>query len=372
MKLDALVALASSIHSAPGTYALLLGSGVSRTARVPTGWEVVLDLIRRVAVAEGEASPEEPVRWFKDRFGGDPDYSWILEQLAPTAGDRRNLLEQYFEPSAEERDQGIKVPSAAHRAIAELVAGGFVRVILTTNFDRLLEVALVEAGVQPIVIASPSAAVGPIPLAHTRCTVIKVHGDYLDPDLKNTIDELGGYDQAIENLLDRVLDEYGLVVSGWSADWDDALRDALLRCTTHRYGAYWAHRGRVGERASQLIAHRNAVDVEIVGADEFFTDLSSKVTALSDALEQRPLSTALAVAELKRYLPDPVHRIKLHDLVMDEVDRVLRLPSLNVNAPTPTAESVGERMHRVEASMGSLLALLATSSFFADRAEQMT
>jgi hypothetical protein len=35
---------------ATGTQALLLGSGVSRSAQVPTGWDVTLDLVRRVAL----------------------------------------------------------------------------------------------------------------------------------------------------------------------------------------------------------------------------------------------------------------------------------------------------------------------------------
>src|SRR5437879_2506745 len=52
--IDPLVSLAFSVHSSKGAYALLLGSGVSRAAGIPTGWEVVLDLIRKVAKLEGE------------------------------------------------------------------------------------------------------------------------------------------------------------------------------------------------------------------------------------------------------------------------------------------------------------------------------
>jgi hypothetical protein len=36
------LSLAFSVRSGPGTYAILLGSGVSRAAGVPTGWEVTL------------------------------------------------------------------------------------------------------------------------------------------------------------------------------------------------------------------------------------------------------------------------------------------------------------------------------------------
>ncbi len=61
MSADPLVSLASSMHAGPGVYALLLGSGVSRAAGIPTGWGITLDLITRLAELSGgdaEADPE--------------------------------------------------------------------------------------------------------------------------------------------------------------------------------------------------------------------------------------------------------------------------------------------------------------------------
>ena len=57
-----LIKIAFSIHSNPGIYALLLGSGVSKGAGIPTGWEIVVDLIEEVRAAEGETflSPSSP------------------------------------------------------------------------------------------------------------------------------------------------------------------------------------------------------------------------------------------------------------------------------------------------------------------------
>ena len=43
--IDPQVSLAFAIHSNPGAYAMLVGSGVSVGAGIPTGWQVVLDLI---------------------------------------------------------------------------------------------------------------------------------------------------------------------------------------------------------------------------------------------------------------------------------------------------------------------------------------
>jgi hypothetical protein len=49
-----------------------------------------------------------------------------------------------------------------------------------------------------------------------------------------------------------------------------------------------------------------------------FTGLIDRVDAL-DRLAEPPLTTAVAVARLKRYLPDPVRRIDLDDLVSEAV-----------------------------------------------------
>ena len=47
--IDPVHSLAFSIQANPGVYAVLVGSGVSRTAKIPTGWEIILDLIRKLA-----------------------------------------------------------------------------------------------------------------------------------------------------------------------------------------------------------------------------------------------------------------------------------------------------------------------------------
>ncbi len=369
MAADPLVSLASSIHAGPATFALLLGSGISVSSGVPTGWSVTLDLIRRQALLEEEEAGDDPIMWYRQRAGGEPSYSELLEALAPSLVDRRNLLERYFEPTDDEREEGLKLPTPAHRAIAELVAHGFIKVIVTTNFDRLLEVALAEAGVQPNVIASPDAAAGALPIAHSRATIIKVHGDYLSPDLKNTVDELSGYDVQIDRLLDEVFDQYGLIVCGWSGVWDAALRAAVLRAPGRRFSTFWFHRGPLDPEAQELANHRGAICVETQDADAAFTALAAKVDALSEATDQRPADTALAIAQLKKYLPDPIHRIKLHDLVMNEVEEVIRqVEDLAMNGDVDHS-AYASRMKLYEEATAGLLALLATGAMFSDRVE---
>jgi hypothetical protein len=154
---------------------MLLGSGTSTAAGVPTSWGVVTDLICKVAALQGDEATADadtdPEAWWSGQGFGEPRYDTLLEALAPSVAARRDLLHRYFEPdSDEERDRGIKVPTAAHHAIAELARGGRIRLILTTNFDHLMEDALTAAGVPPQVIARPDAIGGMAPIQHARVT----------------------------------------------------------------------------------------------------------------------------------------------------------------------------------------------------------
>ncbi len=120
--IDGLTPLAFSVYSGRGVYALLLGSGVSRAAEIPTGWEISLDLIRKVAAIEREDCEPDPAQWYSRRFGHEPDYSALLEKMAVTQAERTNALRAYFEATVEERESGKKIPTLAHKAIARLAS----------------------------------------------------------------------------------------------------------------------------------------------------------------------------------------------------------------------------------------------------------
>lgn len=98
-----MVSLASSVHAGPLTFALLVGSGISVDAGVPSGWNLMVDLVRRLAAAHGENPEPDPISWYRQRFDNEPDYSGVLVELAPSPGDRRSLLASYFELRADPR-----------------------------------------------------------------------------------------------------------------------------------------------------------------------------------------------------------------------------------------------------------------------------
>lgn len=350
-----------------GVYTLLLGSGVSRSSKIPTGWEITVDLVRKVAALQGAACEPDPSAWYLATFGKQPDYSELLDVLCKTPAERQQLVRAYLEPTADERAEGDKQPTAAHRAIADLVKAGFIRVILTTNFDKLMELALQDIGIVPTVLSSTDHIAGALPLVHTGCTLIKIHGDYLDTRIRNTASELAEYPEEFKHLLDRVFDEYGLVVCGWSADWDEALRNALIRAPYRRFSTYWANRGALGETAEDLIQRRAAHVIPIEGADTFFSKLAELVSVLESFSQPHPLSTAAAVASLKKYLSEQKYRIQLDDLITGETNRVLSV----IEGPTfdmPRAldgKTLGDRVRGYEAASTTLIEMAAVAGYWA-------
>ncbi len=132
------------------------------------------------------------------------------------------------------------------------------------------------------------------PLAHAPATVIKLHGDYKDVESLNTAEELATYPDAWRTLLAQVFNEYGLVISGWSAQWDTALVHAITSAPSRRYPLYWDARSSNGSRAAQILSARQGHRLPGSDGDETFVALLDHLVTL-DRLAEPQLSTALAV-----------------------------------------------------------------------------
>lgn len=326
---DPLTKLAFTIQANKGVYALLLGSGISLSSGIKTGWGITCDLIARYAVGCDEKEPDFEddqgrdqywAAWYVDKYKKQPDYSDLLEKLGNTEAERQSIIKAYIEPSSEDIAQGKKAPTKAHHAIAKLVKDGFIKVIITTNFDRLLEQALHQVGITPTVINSTDDLLGQDPLDHSHCYLMKVHGDYKDHRIKNTIGELSEYPDEYKELLKRIFNDYGLIVCGWSAAWDIALKNTIRSASNRRYSLFWASYGELGEDASQIVEERkgNVIPTnknKIGGADGFFTKLQEKVEQIEKLSLRRPRTEALILSTLKDYLSEPEkNRIRIDDL----------------------------------------------------------
>jgi hypothetical protein len=84
-----------SIQANPGVYAVLVGSGVSSPAEIPTGWQVVEDLIGRIATAHGvdlDVEGVDPIAWWRANGATSVRYDTLLEELTGRALRAPSLL----------------------------------------------------------------------------------------------------------------------------------------------------------------------------------------------------------------------------------------------------------------------------------------
>nr|WP_259407053.1 SIR2 family protein [Pseudomonas sp. S07E 245] len=282
-----------------------------------------MELVKRAGIASGVGEQEDWHAWYVGQTGEQPNYSTLLETLAGTQSERRAIVQGFLEPTAQELEDGLKVPTRAHRAIAEMVRAGHVRVIVTTNFDRLMENALRDAGIEPTIVSSVDALAGAEPITHSQCFILKIHGDYKDARILNTDVELGDYSAEFNALLDRIIDEFGLIVAGWSGEWDHALRAAFLRAPSRRYPTYWLARGGLSERGQELVTQRRASVVTGTDADTFFDALKLKLETIQQSRQPNPASVELMIAMTKRFMDRPEHRIQLDDLVTTQTRQTI-------------------------------------------------
>ena len=271
MPLDPIVSLTVALAEAPGSGAMLLGSGVSVDAGVPTGWEVFRDLLRRLYRMEnGTAnSPDDQQLddWLATTDRENLGYSSLLDLIATSPATRRELLASYFENAR---------PGQAHERLAALAVDGIVRVFVTTNFDRLLERALQALEIDPVVVSDDATLAAAPRREHSEVFIVKAHGDYLQETMRNTPSELAALQPELTAELQAIVNNYALMVTGWSGS-DPAIA-TILRNRRSRYGVWWHSLTDPPAEPGRTIAE--AIGARVIvrrGAADLLTDLSGRL-----------------------------------------------------------------------------------------------
>jgi NAD-dependent SIR2 family protein deacetylase len=349
MGIEKLTVLAFSMYTNKGAYALLLGAGISRSAHIPSGWEVEDKLIEQLAATQGTTNVEDWHQWYKDKYGYSASYSSLLEALVKTPTERVQLMKSFFEPTDEEKELGWKEPTKAHEAIAKLAKDGYIRVILTTNFDRLLERALEAEGVIPQVICHESDIEKSTPIIHGKyLTVIKINGDYIDCRFRNTTEELDDYPEPMKKYVRRIFEDYGLITCGWSAVWDKGLMDIINSSSSSRYNSFFTNVGEASDTMRALATSRHGEIMQIKGADDLFTELYEQVKALEQSNTSHNMSHDMMMARVKKYLSSEQYNIEYSDLIeklgIEAYDKIMAKANYNFSV-TPEQFSTYFELH---------------------------
>lgn len=265
---------------APQT-AWLLGAGASADAGVPTAGQLIDELlavlycsengIRRADLARDPRWQERVRVFYDDRLGLPPladngFYSAIFEKVYPDRDARARFVMTQL---------AGRRPHAGQHMLAAMVAAGLAPVLITTNFDTLLEDAIrpaldPDAPARLTVLDPESSTRAAFSIAtDARPLLLKIHGDLGAVTVKNTTAELASQDELLQSAALSLLGRYGLLVAGYSGR-DPAvmtmLRDALAQATPYPGGLTWVRRpedGLAGE-VRDLLATARAAGVEPV------------------------------------------------------------------------------------------------------------
>lgn len=286
-----------------------LGSGASAAGNIPTAGYMIWDFKRRLYCTAQRiplstcADLSDPV--LRNRLqiyfdglgryppsGSDDEYAAFFEAAYPDDGDRRRYIEQLV--------AGGK-PSYGHEALAALVQLEKIRVLWTTNFDKLVEDALfpvLGSTGKLVVSTTDNAAAARETLNEASLPLlVKLHGDFHSRRLKNTNAELREQDRNLRDTLVHAGGRFGLAIVGYSGrDGSvlDALEAVLDEPAPFPSGLFWFYRA--GEPPHNRVRHfvdtaaAKNVDshlIEVETFDELFGDLMLLVESVPEALRNR-------------------------------------------------------------------------------------
>ena len=308
--------LITTRNGAVPNFALLLGAGASKTSNVDTAAEMI-DNWRQIMV--GAAAPDDVQPWLNDQpwYGHEDEYSMLFECVYDQPAQRRVYVEECVKDAH---------PTWGYAYLTNFLTHHYFDVVFTTNFDDLINEAcyLYSEGLRPIVAAHDSA-IQSIRVTAGRPKIIKLHGDFLYDNIKNTLAELETLEDNTKRKLHQFAQEYGLVVIGYSGRDRSVMDtlDVLLRDgDNYKQGIYWCLRhGEEPSRRLQSLLRRDRVYlVRIDGFDEFFADLHEKTgTSLPKAIAH-PFEIARERADLFVKIPSA---LDLHPVIQEHKKALL-------------------------------------------------
>lgn len=254
--------------------ALFLGAGIGCEARLPSGQ----GLAKQLALMRGRSHTGE-------------DLQTVAKWYTGKEAELRSNIQKII-LGAQEKEG----PSSAHLAIARM--HDKIRLVLTTNWDQLLEQAYKRAGRvshyhHPLCAAISSDEMFGL-YDESRVNIIKLHGDIGQPNtivvLQEDYAQYASTHKSLTRLLQTVLETKYLVVIGYSLrDWNflQACEDTVLRDTGPK-GIYVVDPS-PSEDTIKFWQKRNA-DFIRLPAEEFLERLYAEVSGFADREDELKLA----------------------------------------------------------------------------------
>ncbi len=316
--IDHLVNLIVTRNQDIPNFALLLGAGASSNSEVKTAREMIDTW--RIQLYERSGSKTSFEHWLRRQswYKSDDEYSLLFELIYDQPSQRRVYIEECVKDAH---------PSWGYVYLTNLMKHDFFDVVFTTNFDELISEAcfLYSDELRPIICAHDSAISG-IRVRSKRPKIIKLHGDFLYDNIKNTVRELETLEENMKKKIMQFAQEYGLVVVGYSGR-DRSVMDVfemLIKNEEYlKQGIYWCIRegDEIGGRLQSLLRKDRVYRVEIPGFDEFMAHVHHKAGLNLPTPVADPIRVAHDRARLFINVPDT---LKSNRIISQDRQKVLK------------------------------------------------
>lgn len=253
------------------SYALLLGSGASVTSGVKTAE----DMVRRWrTILYERAQADQPFHeWLTVQpWYGEGEYGGLFEIMYATPPQRRIVVEGLVEKAQ---------PGWGYAYLANLLERKYFNVVFTTNFDDLLTEACYRYtdSTRPLVAAHDSAMKN-LRVNSARPKIVKMHGDFLYDNIKNTPSETKELESNTADKLREFSRSYGLIVIGYSGR-DLSVMDALISALGDKdsfpTGIYWCvykHAQEISPGLQRIEMNERVFIVQMDGFDELMAEIN--------------------------------------------------------------------------------------------------
>lgn len=334
--INPIIPIAYNMADCSKRYVLFIGSGISKDVGVPSGWDILMDTLKKIRQQEEKTvqdfSNEEIEQYYKNTHNEQYSYSDLISSLYPSNEEQREYLKKCFE--------GIE-PGEAHNCIAEMVRRGLIKFIITTNFDLLLETSLDNKGLkgQYSVISSDKDVKTSKPWnMESICRIYKIHGTIDQGHIRNTKKDLQKLPINLAKDFQDVIERHGVIVLGYSADDDEkAIFDAFNKRKFKGYTLFWAaFKGNLSENAKKLIHKQDGKEIPIDGAGSFLTELLDRIDLAQRGIEQT--TEAVAEKRFENIFKQPNADIEIRQTIEREQKNLIKYINTSINEIANTTD----------------------------------
>lgn len=271
-------------------FCFILGAGASKASGIPTGGELAQDWFEQMSE---KCTTDELTEWIAEK---NIDSNNLAVSYCDIYDRRFSIRKEDGYAYLESIMEG-KTPSVGYSFLAQILAQGHHRVVITTNFDSLTEDALfIYTEKKPLVVGHENLAQF-IKAVGKRPLVIKVHRDLLLSP-RNDADGVGHLADEFAKNLEAVLKHYTPLVIGYGGN-DGGFMEFLDQLNEINGGIFWFYRESdpPNEKIQGLVAKYNGRFVPITGFDDLLIQLGNQLEL--EKLDKR--ITDIAESRAKTY-----------------------------------------------------------------------